>query len=744
MSYQVLARKWRPEVFSDLVGQEHVLQALIQGLQRNRLHHAYLFTGTRGVGKTTIGRILARCLNCEGGVTATPCGECGACREIASGRFVDLIEIDAASRTKVEDMRELLDNVQYSPTRGRFKIYLIDEVHMLSNSSFNALLKTLEEPPEHVKFLFATTDPQKLPVTILSRCLQFNLKQISPERIVSYLSGVLDQEGIRYQDSALWLLARAADGSMRDALSLTDQAIAFCTDSLEAGQVSAMLGTIDRADVFRLLESLLAGDGHELLAQIGRIAEFAPDFSQVLSELLSVFHRIALEQCVPGSTGQALGDEQQIQSLARRMSPEDAQLFYQTALMARQDLPVTPDARMGFEMALLRMLAFRPGTGDGGTLPGGKPVSNERPAAADNLSEQQLQEHQQEAAKPAGQEPSAIKGEPSATNEEPSATNEEPSATKEEPSATKEEPSAQNERPAAEEEKPSAIGEEPTAHREDASAPGEQSPPAQGVEPSAQGERLSAQGERLSAQGERPSDQDNQPPAPERESTQPATASEPVVPEPVSESTPVEPAPETAVGPETVPLEAYEAELTQQQDSREDPAAELHSQEPPGKPEPAPQTGAGGAAATEPEAAATAPAPSAQPADTASAAGSGEDWMTRFDSLDLPGMAGNLAANAAGHWQGQSLTLVLDDNHFRLLNERHRERITQAVKALWPGAEVRFTQGEPGEATPSAHRERQSRARHQQAVQAMHQDPVVQRILEQFDGQLIEDSIRPQ
>ena len=363
MSYQVLARKWRPHNFSDLVGQEHVLRALVHGLDTERLHHAYLFTGTRGVGKTTIGRILARCLSCETGITSTPCGECGSCREILEGRFVDLIEIDAASQTKVEDMRELLDNVQYAPSHGRFKIYLIDEVHMLSSHSFNALLKTLEEPPEHVKFLLATTDPQKLPVTILSRCLQFNLKRLSPERIVSYLQPVLTQEGVDFDESALWLLARAADGSMRDGLSLTDQAIAFGGNSLRTADVSQMLGTIDRADVLRLCEALLAGDGVRLLEEIGRIDEFAPDYAAILGELLSVFHRVSLEQAVPGCVDNTQGDQEAVRDLASRLSPEDAQLFYQTALTSRKDLEITPDARMGFEMALLRMLAFRPGGG---------------------------------------------------------------------------------------------------------------------------------------------------------------------------------------------------------------------------------------------------------------------------------------------------------------------------------------------------------------------------------------------
>lgn len=388
MSYQVLARKWRPRTFEDMVGQEHVLQALIHALENQRLHHAYLFTGTRGVGKTTIGRLLARCLNCETGITPRPCGTCSSCREIQEGRFVDLIEIDAASRTGVDDMRELTDNVQYAPSRGRYKVYLIDEVHMLTNQSFNAFLKTLEEPPEHVKFLLATTDPQKLPVTVLSRCLQFNLKRMTPEHIAGHLTNVLTAEQIPFEEPALWLLARAADGSMRDALSLTDQAIAFGNQKLAASDVSSMLGTIDQQDIERIVNSLVDRDGPGLLAEISRISDFAPDYSVILADLLSLFHRVTMEQVVPGSADNALGDAAQVQSLARKLSAEDAQLFYQAALVGRKDLAITPDARMGFEMTLLRMLAFRPGSdrrappaaSNAGSVPDGESRDEPEPA----------------------------------------------------------------------------------------------------------------------------------------------------------------------------------------------------------------------------------------------------------------------------------------------------------------------------------------------------------------------------
>ncbi|MGK0249162.1 MAG: DNA polymerase-3 subunit gamma/tau, partial [Oleispira sp.] len=360
MSYQVLARKWRPRFFSEMVGQEHVLRALINALNDQRLHHAYLFTGTRGVGKTTIARILAKCLNCEQGVSATPCGECSSCREIAEGRFVDLIEVDAASRTKVEDTRELLDNVQYAPTRGRYKVYLIDEVHMLSTHSFNALLKTLEEPPEHVKFLLATTDPQKLPVTVLSRCLQFSLKNMTPDKIVSHLETVLKAEDMRYEEAALWQLGRAAQGSMRDALSLTDQAIAYGQGEVFEHQVNAMLGTIDRGRVFKLAEILATGQVAELLSLVATMAEHGPDYDEIVQALMQLWHKVAVAQVAPSSVDNTEGDKASIMQLAAAMRPEDIQLFYQTALVGRKDLPLAADPRQGFEMILLRMLAFKP------------------------------------------------------------------------------------------------------------------------------------------------------------------------------------------------------------------------------------------------------------------------------------------------------------------------------------------------------------------------------------------------
>ena len=359
MSYLVLARKWRPKSFAEVVGQQHVMRALINGLDQNRLHHAFLFSGTRGVGKTTLARILAKSLNCEHGISSTPCGECQSCVEVDSGRFVDLIEVDAASRTKVDDTRELLDNVQYAPSRGRFKVYLIDEVHMLSTSSFNALLKTLEEPPPHVKFLFATTDPQKLPVTILSRCLQFNLRRLDLKQISDHLAFVLEQEVIPFDSEALEQLARAADGSMRDALSLLDQAIAFGAGEVSTDTVFQMLGSISQDQLGRLLQALQQQDGKALLAQSAELAALGRDFSVVFDFMLSALQHIATLQLVPDMEPTESASPQ-LRELATQLEPETVQLFYQIALHGKRDLIWAADPQSGFEMTLLRMLSFQP------------------------------------------------------------------------------------------------------------------------------------------------------------------------------------------------------------------------------------------------------------------------------------------------------------------------------------------------------------------------------------------------
>jgi DNA polymerase-3 subunit gamma/tau len=363
MSYLVLARKWRPRTFDELVGQDHVRRALVNALDSGRIHHAFLFTGTRGVGKTTIARIFAKSLNCERGVSSKPCGECGACKDIDAGRFVDLLEVDAASRTKVDDTRELLDNVQYAPARGRYKVYLIDEVHMLSTHSFNALLKTLEEPPPHVKFLLATTDPQKLPVTVLSRCLQFHLRRLPLAQIQERLAAIATAEKVEAEPAALRAIARAAEGSMRDALSLLDQVLAFGGGRAHENEVRSLLGTLDQRHVEHILSALADKDGAALMQCGAQLDERAPDYDQALGELAAALQRMALLQALPDLRGEDEEQDRVLATLAGRFTPEDLQLLYQIAIMARRDLDFAPDARGGFEMALLRMLAFQPGGG---------------------------------------------------------------------------------------------------------------------------------------------------------------------------------------------------------------------------------------------------------------------------------------------------------------------------------------------------------------------------------------------
>ncbi len=389
MSYQVLARKWRPRTFESLVGQEHVVKALRNALDQKRLHHAYLFSGTRGVGKTTLARILAKCLNCEAGISSSPCGKCSACVEIDAGRFIDLIEVDAATNTRVDEMRQLLENSVYAPTRGRFKVYVIDEVHMLSTSAFNAMLKTLEEPPEHIKFILATTDPQKIPVTVLSRCLQFNLKQMPSRAIAAHLEAILAEEKFPAEAGALRLLAECARGSMRDALSLLDQAIAYSAGNVTEQAVRAMLGTIDDSFLYSILEGLARGDSAAVLAIAEDMRSRSIGFDGALADLGALLHRVALAQAAPEAVDAEGGSRERLVALGRRLDPEEVQLCYQIAIHGRQDLPFAPDEFAGFTMALLRMLAFAPGMREAGESQRSGSAGGEPPEAATPTGDRQ-------------------------------------------------------------------------------------------------------------------------------------------------------------------------------------------------------------------------------------------------------------------------------------------------------------------------------------------------------------------
>ncbi|GGC87922.1 DNA polymerase III subunit gamma/tau [Halopseudomonas salina] len=692
MSYQVLARKWRPRLFREMVGQTHVLQALINALDHDRLHHAYLFTGTRGVGKTTIARILAKCLNCETGVSSEPCGICSACREIDEGRFVDLIEVDAASRTKVEDTRELLDNVQYAPSRGRYKVYLIDEVHMLSSHSFNALLKTLEEPPEHVKFLLATTDPQKLPVTILSRCLQFSLKNMQPEKIVDHLRHVLGEELIRFDEESLWLLGRAADGSMRDALSLTDQAIAFGNGALQVSDVRSMLGTIDHGQVFGLLDALAAGDAQALLIAVGELAEQGADFSGVLSELLSVLQRVAIAQVLPQAVDNSLGDQERVIDLAGRVSAEDVQLFYQLGLHGRRDLPLAPEPRGGFEMAMLRMLAFRPGSVEQDAVV----ASPEAPPG-----------------KPAGlSQATAESGTPRPTSE-----------------ATPQE-GVSSEAGMAVSSSVDLASEAVVLQRSDAQPAGRPAP-----EHGASSAVSNDLGSNVAAA---PSDHASGSELPSTDVSDVSNDSwrQPSSGQPMKTSTPVKP-PQDEPPAEWLQATAVTDRDSDDRDDEEEDSLELSQY--PGDWQSA-------------EAVVAATTVEADNLDASSAAGDlppatglAAQWLDIFLQLGLSGLTQSIAAHCQLVDRSDSVWLLhLDPGHSALYNENHRLRLQQAlVEHIGVPVDLEVRVAAPDQETPAVAAARRKRKRQEQAEASIQQDPLVLGLMREFAAQICEGSIRP-
>ncbi|MBF8793670.1 DNA polymerase III subunit gamma/tau [Pseudomonas monteilii] len=682
MSYQVLARKWRPRSFREMVGQAHVLKALINALDNQRLHHAYLFTGTRGVGKTTIARIIAKCLNCETGITSTPCGTCSVCREIDEGRFVDLIEIDAASRTKVEDTRELLDNVQYAPSRGRFKVYLIDEVHMLSTHSFNALLKTLEEPPPYVKFILATTDPQKLPATILSRCLQFSLKNMSPERVVEHLSHVLGAENVPFEEDALWLLGRAADGSMRDAMSLTDQAIAFGEGKVLAADVRAMLGTLDHGQVYGVLQALLEGDARALLEAVRNLAEQGPDWNGVLAEMLNVLHRVAIAQALPEAVDNGQGDRERVLALASALPAEDVQFYYQMGLIGRRDLPLAPDPRGGFEMVLLRMLAFRPADADDAPKPVLKPVGISQ-ATADPATPVAAAAPAVELAVASVPEPAAAPADVAAVADPVVEPAEAPQQPVEPTPPAEAEPEAQAEVHAPEPQVEEVIDlpwEAPAAPQAPvAVAPALEPAPAPG--PSVESSNDDEPPFDPSAYGPAGMDRDDEPPLDEDYYT-----------------------------PDSDPAGfSYLDEL----------AEHVHEVEPAKAPE---------------------PLPAAKPAT-----GLALQWLELFPQLPVSGMTGNIAANctliAA---EGDDWLLHLDPAQGALFNTTQQRRLNEALNQhLGRTLRLQIELIRPEQETPAQAAARKRAERQRDAEVSIEQDPLIQQMIRQFGATVRQDTIEP-
>ncbi len=695
MSYQVLARKWRSRTFKELVGQAHVLQALVNALDNNRLHHAYLFTGTRGVGKTSIARILAKCLNCETGVTSEPCGECSSCREIDEGRFVDLIEVDAASRTRLEDTKELLDNVQYAPARGRFKVYLIDEVHMLSTHSFNALLKTLEEPPPHVKFLLATTDPHKLPITILSRCLQFSLKNMPPEKVVEHLQHVLDSENVAYELPALWQLGRSADGSMRDALSLTDQAIAYCGDKLTSQSVTAMLGTIDQDQVYKVLDALIAGQAGVLLGAISELAEHSPDYVAVLSDMLSALHRVALAQAVPDVVDNSQGDRERILAIAGQVTSEDLQLYYQTGLIGRRDLPLAPDPRSGFEMVMLRMLAFRPD---------GVPAAPEQPLPGSA------------AVAPSTVPPSTA---PSVTPPEPT-------------------PPPVTPAPASAPESAAPV----TAPVQEASPlPEPVTPPPQTQTTASAPAREPQDSVSNSSQSEAPAEKEDPEPGP-------ASSPAPAEVEPPSTGGDMRPqpppwddhsvssgqavvrgaAPVNSAAPEPVPA----------------PSRQTTSVAPQSVPSPAPQSqpvveqAVKDVARQDVEVVENAPKLALTDLKT-------NHWIPLSHALKMGGVTGAIVSHCEMvNVQGNKIALTLDKAHDTLYNDTHCQRIQDALSDYFETAiSLTIDAGDVMTETPAAWRERRRLERLEAARQSFMSDDRVLALVEAFSGQIKEQTIEP-
>ncbi len=698
MSYQVLARKWRPSTFAAMVGQDHVLQALVNALDSNRLHHAYLFTGTRGVGKTSIARLFAKALNCEAGVSSKPCGQCSSCREISEGRFIDLIEVDAASRTKVEDTRELMENVQYAPTQGRYKVYLIDEVHMLSTHSFNALLKTLEEPPPHVKFLLATTDPQKLPVTILSRCLQFNLKNMVPEKIVDHLKQVMQAEQVPFEENALWLLARSANGSMRDAMSLSDQGIAFGSGKLLEVDVRAMLGSVDQRQVLALLSQLAQGSAAGLLNTVAEMAQFGADSDSILAELLGLLHRVGIAQMLPDAVDNSQGDLAAVLELAAQLRAEDVQLFYQIAINGRRDLPHVPVAREGLEMTLLRMLAFRPVGAGELALP--EPTQQ---TVTDLPQQPAPQTQQQSMPSPADAASIVLQSQPETTAAPASAATS---------AYTSVPPDYDDLPPWGDVESAGGTGAAKKPEAPAALEPDAESITAPLTEP------LSGQVARaiVEPQVEQRAEPDTQRSV--ASTTGPADFSQ-------------------AAGQR--PEYATAANAEQSIKPVVQPSTEAESQ-----PDQAPTTAAAEAATTLGQ---TDDTPSS-PAPAIEVTSGGEmavRWVGLIDQIGLSGMTYNIAANALlCSIEDKCWCFTLPGEQIHLFNATHQQRLAQALSEhLGETVSVAVVEAAAEGETPAQYQERKRQERLAQAIEAIESDPDVQAIIATYDARIDPDSIKP-
>lgn len=741
MSYQVLARKWRPGKFAELVGQEHVVSAISNALDNDRLHHAYLFTGTRGVGKTTIARIFSKSLNCELGQSANPCGECGTCKEIEQGNYVDLLEIDAASRTKVEDTRELLDNVQYRPTRGRFKVYLIDEVHMLSKHSFNALLKTLEEPPPHVKFLLATTDPQKLPVTILSRCLQFNLKALSREQITNQLCHILDAESIQYESPALALLAKAAQGSMRDALSLTDQAIAQGDNQVSQVVVTDMLGLMDKNQLLKLIHALITKTPQDVLAIVEDMAQQAPDYGQVLSELSSLLHQIALTQWVPDACKLETTSARAIYQLAKSVSAEQVQLYYQIALHGKRDLPLAPDGRSALEMTLLRMMSFAPATPveDPESIISEMPVSSPLPETSrpetDSDERGALSSAMSSSAKdsvPTAAEPEALAAEPQATVSE--TQNVSPAPT---PAPVQDEPqdqgmsgqSTSDQGPDSGEYPPlSAYDDEHAPQMDEGPPPGppEAVPPQQPQQD--ESERLSNTEAMLALrqQLKKPRQEGDDTPSKKPEAPETAASplagrlSDPATMSQVESERPAQPSADVAQLPSLTTNAQRETDAPpwEQPEQKQAPEATVQA------------------------------VPASIPAflesgDKVVHASQLDAWSHLIEQMPVAGLLKQLALHSSFTREDDHIALELDSNQAHLLNESSEQQLFEALQnALGEPVSLSISTGEPA-VTPFKLQQQIVEMRQAHAHSVVSSDDVIQSLLSTFEADVMSDSVKP-